>query len=168
MRPCKPSLLTALVAGGLLLIPSQGYSQPEYHWWGRSDTSFDIPNGFPAPRRFSPPPVYYPPVVLQLPAAPPAARAYYYSPEGVARAPENAALVTVRVPTADAQVWFNNAATRRTGTERQFVSPQLAAGPNYSYEVRALWRANGRTVEQTRTVRVNPGQAVTVDFTATQ
>jgi uncharacterized protein (TIGR03000 family) len=73
------------------------------------------------------------------------------------------AFVTVRVPSADAEVWFDDHRTQQAGLERVFESPALQAG-KYSYHVRAKWRQNGKDMEQTRTVQVQPGQRVMVDF----
>jgi uncharacterized protein (TIGR03000 family) len=72
--------------------------------------------------------------------------------------------VTVRVP-SDAKVWFENQATKQQGAVRNFVSPELTPGQNYTYDVRATWQENGRTVEQKRQVAVHAGSPVTIDFT---
>jgi uncharacterized protein (TIGR03000 family) len=75
----------------------------------------------------------------------------------------NQALVEVRVP-ANAQVWFDGDPTQQRGTDRMFVSPPLQSGKRYHYDVKAQWNENGRTVDKTRTVHVEPGAHVTVDF----
>lgn len=78
----------------------------------------------------------------------------------------NTARLEILVPTADAQVWVQGVKTTQTGTDRQFVSPPLAPGSNYTYTVRARWRgAGGRMVTQTRQVSVTPGRSSQVDFT---
>ena len=69
-------------------------------------------------------------------------------------------------PTADAQVFFNGVLTQQQGTERAFVSPPLAPGKSYQYQIEARWTENGQTVDQTRSVPVTAGQAAVVDFTA--
>jgi uncharacterized protein (TIGR03000 family) len=85
-------------------------------------------------------------------------------PEVPAERPQRRrAHVTVRVPTADAEVWFDDHRTQQTGTERTFESPPLEPG-EYSYQIRAKWRQNGKDVDLTRTVDVQPGQRVIVDF----
>jgi uncharacterized protein (TIGR03000 family) len=71
--------------------------------------------------------------------------------------------VTVIVPHADAEVWFNSQATTQRGTQRYFQTPPLEFG-NYTYTVRARWMDNGQPVEQQRQVQVQGGQDVTVDF----
>jgi len=71
------------------------------------------------------------------------------------------ALVTVTVP-ADAKVWFDSStATSATGRVRQFVTPPLAAGRQYTYWVRARWNDNGQEVNQLQPVEVTPGPAST-------
>jgi uncharacterized protein (TIGR03000 family) len=75
-----------------------------------------------------------------------------------------AATVRVLVPNANAQVWFNDHATTTTGTERAFASPPLSGAGRYT--VKATWTEDGRTVNQQRTVEVQPGQTVMVDFRA--
>src|SRR5262249_43250190 len=84
-------------------------------------------------------------------AAPPAG-------DGVAR-------ITMIVP-ADAEVSFDGSPTTPTGTERVFASPPLTPGSRYSYSIRARWTANGRPVDQTRTVPVTAGANIRVDFTS--
>jgi uncharacterized protein (TIGR03000 family) len=66
---------------------------------------------------------------------------------------------------ADAEVWFDGTKTSETGATRDYVSPALAFGKDYSYEIRVRWIANGQPVEQTRKVSVRPGALTTVDFT---
>jgi uncharacterized protein (TIGR03000 family) len=71
--------------------------------------------------------------------------------------------VTIKVP-ADAQVWFDGAPTKSTGTSREFQTPPLTHGRQYSYEVRARWNENGREVTQTQYVHFTAGAPVEVDF----
>jgi len=73
--------------------------------------------------------------------------------------------IQMRVPEG-AQVWFGDAATRQTGTTRQFVSPPLAAGG--VYQVRVQWRDRGQIVDQTRPVTVQPGDRVNLEFGASR
>jgi len=76
------------------------------------------------------------------------------------------ALVTVTVP-ADAKVWFDSStATSATGRVRQFVTPPLAPGRQYTYWVRARWNDNGQEVNQLQPVEVTPGARINVRFPA--
>lgn len=76
-----------------------------------------------------------------------------------------AASVEVRVPDGAADVFFDGRATQQTGARRLFESPPLARGKSYSYEVRARWQENGQEVVRNRSVAVEPGQKVLIDFT---
>jgi len=79
-------------------------------------------------------------------------------------APDNTAHLRLVVP-PDARVWFGNSATQQAGTTRQFQSPQLTPGKDYTYDVKAQWTENGKEVTQTRRVDVSANSNVTVDFT---
>jgi uncharacterized protein (TIGR03000 family) len=83
----------------------------------------------------------------------------------VAQAPNRVAHLNVQVP-ANAQVWIEGVKTTQTGTSRQFQSPPLTPGTNYSYEVRAHWMANGQPVDRTRNVSVHAGGQVLVNMMA--
>jgi uncharacterized protein (TIGR03000 family) len=77
---------------------------------------------------------------------------------------QQSASVIVRVPQADAKVWFDGSATSQQGMERAFHSPPLQPGGSYTYTIRSTWMDNGKTIERERNVQVQPGQTVTVDF----
>jgi uncharacterized protein (TIGR03000 family) len=83
------------------------------------------------------------------------------------RGARSPAYITVVVP-EDAAVFFDGEATRQTGGTRRFESPPLESGTKYSYEVTARWTANGKQVEEKRTVRVTAGARVRVDFLTPQ
>jgi uncharacterized protein (TIGR03000 family) len=72
-------------------------------------------------------------------------------------------VVTVRLPSTDADVWFEDYRTNQRGIERVFESAPLAPG-SYSYRIRAKWQQDGKDMEETRTIRVQPGQRRVVDF----
>jgi uncharacterized protein (TIGR03000 family) len=73
--------------------------------------------------------------------------------------------VSVQVPVADAEVWFDDRLTQQTGLARQFQSPPLTPGGAYTYRVTARWVVNGQPVLRTRTILVQAGGRVTLDFT---
>jgi uncharacterized protein (TIGR03000 family) len=78
---------------------------------------------------------------------------------------EAKANLTIIVPAADAQIFFDDTPTSQTGTERAFLTPPLEVGKTYTYRVRVRWQENGKPVEQTRTVDMTGGGTVRVDFT---
>jgi uncharacterized protein (TIGR03000 family) len=88
------------------------------------------------------------------------------APSGPAAAPTAApAEIELHVP-ADAEVWFDDTKTTQEGTSRWYVSPPLASGRSYSYEVRVRWMESGRPVTQTRRVPVRAGGQVSLTFPA--
>jgi uncharacterized protein (TIGR03000 family) len=91
----------------------------------------------------------------------------YYS-YGAAPSPQvsDTALVNIRLPDANAEVWVEGQQTRQRGTWREYISPPLNPDKNYVYDIRARWTENGKEVERTRTVPVQANGVATVDFTA--
>jgi uncharacterized protein (TIGR03000 family) len=77
------------------------------------------------------------------------------------------ALIRVLVP-EDASVWFDDQPTAQRGTSRLFETPPLSAERSASYQLRARWRVDGREVETTKTIRVYPGDRLTIEMTATE
>jgi uncharacterized protein (TIGR03000 family) len=72
-------------------------------------------------------------------------------------------LLAVSVPD-DAKIYVNGQATSSTGDTRQYVSRDLAAGYNYTYEVRAEVVRDGRTIEQVKKIDVRAGETAKVAF----
>jgi uncharacterized protein (TIGR03000 family) len=66
---------------------------------------------------------------------------------------------------ADAEVWFGQEKTRQTGATREFVSPALTPGKEFTYEIKARWMEGGKEVVHTRQVDVSAGSWKIVDFT---
>ena len=77
---------------------------------------------------------------------------------------DNVAHMHVIVP-PDAKVWFNGSPTQQAGSDREFASPPLVPGQDYSYDITARWTEDGREVTQTRHVDVRANADVVVDFT---
>jgi uncharacterized protein (TIGR03000 family) len=74
-------------------------------------------------------------------------------------------MARIIVPVPDAQVWVEGQEMSSTGTMRPFYSPPLEDG-SYTYTFRARWSQDGKTADQTRQVRVHPGDRITVDFSS--
>lgn len=79
----------------------------------------------------------------------------------------NSAFVTVRVP-PDAEIWFENYQTHQKGLMRDFISPPLTPGQQYTYDIRAQWTDNGKKVDQKKQVTVMAGSRTNVDFLPSQ
>jgi uncharacterized protein (TIGR03000 family) len=71
--------------------------------------------------------------------------------------------VTVRVP-ADAEVWFDGNKDSQKGPVRRFRVQSPEAGGAATHDVRARWKADGKTDERKRTVEVGGGDQVSVLF----
>jgi uncharacterized protein (TIGR03000 family) len=80
--------------------------------------------------------------------------------------PARTALVDVVLP-ADAALSFQGVPmTEEGGALRQFQSPPLSAGRNYTYDLRATWKdREGREVVRTRHLTVRAGDHLEVDLT---
>jgi uncharacterized protein (TIGR03000 family) len=95
------------------------------------------------------------------PNSQPQTRQSYYSVPATA---QQSASITVLVPEADAQVWFDDRLTMQQGMDRLFHSPQLELNQTFVYTVKARWMAGGQAVIQERRVNIQAGQSVTIDF----
>src|SRR5207249_2609270 len=82
----------------------------------------------------------------------------YGAPDTMPAESTTTAHVDVQVPRADAEIWFEGTKTQQTGTFRQFESPPLTPGRDYTYEVRARWFDNGKEINRTRRVPVHAGE----------
>jgi len=87
---------------------------------------------------------------------------YSYYPPAPA-GPTNAALVDVSVP-ANAEVLIGSKPTSATGSFREFLTPSLTPGKEYSYDITARWMQNGQMVQVTKHVAIHAGDRVNVDF----
>ena len=94
--------------------------------------------------------------------APPAGNSTYHPTYGPER---TSALLAVAVP-ADAKVFVNDRPTSSTGSQREFISRDLAAGAVYNYEVRAEFVRDGKPVSETKSVQLTAGQTANLDFAA--
>jgi uncharacterized protein (TIGR03000 family) len=104
--------------------------------------------------------------MLGTSAAPPGTGSEIYSSGYEPPVPvDYSAPVQVRVPSGDAQVWFDDVLTTQTGYLRSFNTPQLKPGVEYSYHVRARWTEDSKDIEQSRTVIIRAGQPAVIDFT---
>jgi uncharacterized protein (TIGR03000 family) len=73
------------------------------------------------------------------------------------------ASVTVTVP-SDAQLWFDGTKTTSVGSVREFESPPLTPGSQYTYQIRARWGDKGHEVTQVQQVQFTAGDHIHVTF----
>lgn len=77
--------------------------------------------------------------------------------------PAARATVIIKLP-VDARLYADNKALNLTGSERQFVSPELPQGQEFAYRFRVEYDRGGETLSVTRKVAVRAGGLVTVEF----
>ncbi len=65
---------------------------------------------------------------------------------------------------ANAKVYLEGRETKQQGEFRTYRTPPLPKGGEYDYEVRACWTGGKGVVDQTRHVRLRPGEETAVDF----
>jgi uncharacterized protein (TIGR03000 family) len=79
--------------------------------------------------------------------------------------PDNAGHLQLNVP-ENAEVIFDGTKTTQTGSVREFVTPPLVPGSTYSYQITVRYMdAKGKTIEDTRTIRFQPNDWFSIDFT---
>ena len=148
---------------------SWGYASPYVGGYVYSPSYLSGYYGTYIPPSYSPSPGYYsgPSTTYSYSAASDTSPYYSYGamPSVGAR---DTALLNVRLPDPNAQVWVQDQPTQQRGTWREYISPRLNPDQNYVYDVRARWMENGREVERTRSVPVQANGVATVDFTAAE
>ncbi len=87
----------------------------------------------------------------------------FITPAVPAPAPLTTAEVAVRLPD-DAELWFQGVRMGQPGGRRLFTTPPLVPGREYTYDVLARWRHDGRAISRTGRLTVRAGDALLVDF----
>jgi len=77
---------------------------------------------------------------------------------------DNKAHIWLKVP-ENAEVWVNGVKTKQAGESRYFFSPPLEPGKKYSYQMRVLWKKDGKPVEETQRILVQAGATIRHDLT---
>jgi uncharacterized protein (TIGR03000 family) len=85
------------------------------------------------------------------------------TPEAVSSLPTTRAQLVVRVP-GDAKLFADGQATSMGGTERAFMTPEIAAGKDFQYTLKVEYTDNGATKTDSKQVVVRAGHRTVVDF----
>jgi len=72
------------------------------------------------------------------------------------------ASLTIIVPQANAQVFMDGVRMEQSGIRRQFITPRLAGGSDYTLEVQVQWQGERGPQSRSRTVTVTPGGEQTI------
>jgi uncharacterized protein (TIGR03000 family) len=178
-RPLRTSVWSAALAAAALLLAGQpaaaqgmaGYYYETYRYGynpGYYARRVVVPGPYVTTTKTSPPGVAPGSYVRYAPAGEvtPSAHGSYLAAVGAGSAQAGAiARIELRVPDG-AEVWFGGVRTEQSGTQRQFESPPLVPGKVYAYEIRVVWKADGREVAERRNVSVHAGDWLTESFPA--
>ena len=77
--------------------------------------------------------------------------------------PADKAVLVIRLP-AGATLTIGDHVAKQTGAERTFITPPLAAGKAYAYDLKATWEENGKEKTVTREVIVPLGKRTVIDL----
>jgi len=128
---------------------------------------YGSPSPYGVPPGVAPSPIPYAPPEA-APAPPPA-----LVPDRIGVRPAGAVLpgtsnsrgaVIVRLP-VDARLYAGDRQLSMTGTERQFVTPPLPSGQEYTYRFRAEYDRDGETITVTKRIVVRSGATASIEFT---
>jgi uncharacterized protein (TIGR03000 family) len=89
-------------------------------------------------------------------------RSYYYAP-AEASSVNNTVTLNLTVP-ADAKIWVEGSPMGVGGGQRQFVSPPIQPGHEYTYDLQVSWKQDGHEVTQKRQITVHAGDVVNLTF----
>jgi uncharacterized protein (TIGR03000 family) len=73
------------------------------------------------------------------------------------------AYLRVRLP-AGAELLVDGTRTKQTGSERIFQTPPLELGKRYVYNLKAIWKEDGKEVVREKVARVRAGQETAIDL----
>jgi uncharacterized protein (TIGR03000 family) len=87
--------------------------------------------------------------------------------EGFPAQPESTtkARLILNVP-ENAEVSINGEKANLTGTRRVFESPDLTPGQQQNYDIRVVWKENGKTVDESRTLSLSAGESKSLTYIA--
>jgi uncharacterized protein (TIGR03000 family) len=77
---------------------------------------------------------------------------------------DTTARVNVLVPSR-AELYIQGVPMTLTCSYREFVSPRLVPGEDYTYNLRAFWNENGQEAAHDQVLHVRPGERYDVDMT---
>jgi uncharacterized protein (TIGR03000 family) len=144
-------------------VPSYSYGSsfgnPTYSRYGYTPGAYDNSSPVTGPSQ----PYSY----TEFSYAAPPERSVTTPLQPASRANDRTVRIQVRVP-ADAKIWVNDHATTSRGEVRTFESPPLDPAERYTYDLRATWQQNGRTIERTRHIHVRAGDRIGVNLVGMQ
>jgi uncharacterized protein (TIGR03000 family) len=89
-------------------------------------------------------------------------RSYSYAPAETSTV-DNRVTLILTVP-ADAKIWIEGSSTGQGGSQRQFVSPPIQPGHDYTYRIQVRWNQDGHEVTSEREIPVHAGDVINLTF----
>ena len=153
-------LLVAAFALGVLFTAVQPGNAGEQGWYfSHPSGSSAFPWNAPDYRGYDEPAL----VTQEISPTAPAGKATKYGmtakplPEVKHTQKPEAVTIVAHVP-ENAKIWFFDQLTTTKGKTRVFHSPNIGPKGKYSYTVRIAWMEGGKTVSETQTFSVVPGE----------
>jgi len=157
------AVLGMLMSAGRATAQNEGYSRWAAAHGSGGSTSWGTSGGWRSRRSFVPrESAYYdygPAVTTNAPIT--RSQSNYYSP--VLASPVNTVTLNLTVP-ADAKIWIEGSPMSLRGTQRQFVSPPIQPGDDYTYDFQVSWNQDGREVTNKRHITVHAGDVINLTF----
>ena len=102
--------------------------------------------------------VYQPPPGYVMTPAPPGSDPAKLPPPAQLLPPPDPGVAYIDLNLPDnAELWVQGVKMTQTGTSRRFVTPTLSSGYDYSYELRIVYKENGKDVTLVRHISVRAG-----------
>jgi len=79
--------------------------------------------------------------------------------------PQDKAILEVKLPTPDAELWLDGEKIDERGTVRRFLTPELFPGRVYHSRLAASWVIDNKLQNRTIEVDIKMGDILRVDFT---
>ncbi len=79
--------------------------------------------------------------------------------------PKDRAVIEVKLPTRDAELWLDGEKIDETGTVRRFLTPELYPGRVYHSRLVAAWVIDNKRSNRTIKVDIKQGDIIRADFT---
>src|SRR5262245_36241375 len=152
------AVLGMLVSARPAAAQNEGYARTQGAQGSAGNSSWGSNGGWRSRRVFVPRgPIYndYPPAVI--------ANESLVGSQLYAYRSYDSATINVNVP-ADASISFDGSMTVQRGEQRQFMSPPLEPGKEYTYDVQVSWKQDGRDVMRKRHITFHAGYIINLTF----
>lgn len=78
---------------------------------------------------------------------------------------EKHTIITVRTATNDTKITLDDSPTKKTGLEREFITPKLWTNKNYFYKIKAVWTIDNTEYTYENNITLSGGMRLFLDMT---